>query len=356
MRVGVLTFHWADNYGAVLQAHGLCQTLKSLGHVVRFIDYVLPTERLAWGRGWGLRSGRQLPVNVLRRFRYEKFRHDHLPLSRPCHTAEDLRAVSAEFDAVIVGSDQVWNGNILRFDDAPYFLDFVDKRCCRRISYAACFGERDQPRQTLEVAALLLPEFGSLSVRNEMSADLVSDLSGRAATVVLDPTLLHDFSDVFKPSPRKASYIAAYHVSKDAANVSLGQKIQRAARQHLQLPIVAIGPDAVSVHGDSAIVSAGPSEWLRLLHGASFICTDSYHGTLFATKYRKPFITWSGLRTARISSFLDTCGLRSRLIGSPESSVPKELLETPIDYDAVFERLVPRINASRTFLESALGS
>ena len=352
MKVGVLTFHWADNYGAVLQAHGLCQTLNRLGHTVRLINYVLPAERVRWWRGWGLRGGS--PLHALRRLRYDKFRRHHLPLTRPCQTAEDLRAISVEFDAVIVGSDQVWNGHMLKFNDAPYFLDFVDVRRCRRISYAACFGERNQPRQTLEAAALMLRDFSSISVRNEMSADLVRDLSGREVALVLDPSLLHDYWDVCKPEAKKSGYIAAYCFSSPADCFAIGQNVMRTARRRLQLPIVAVGPDAMDGHGDSAIVSAGPSEWLRLLHGASFICTDSFHGTSFAVKYRKPFITWSGPRPARISSFLDTCGLRSRLVGSGESFAPEELLETPIDYDAVFERLLPHINTSRTFLENAL--
>jgi hypothetical protein len=185
-----------------------------------------------------------------------------------------------------------------------------------------------------------------------MSADLVRELSGRDATVVLDPSFLHEYRDVVEPAGKKAPYIAVYFVSPN--HIGIGQRVLRAARECLQLPVVTIGSEAMAVCGDTVSLSAGPSEWVQILRDASFICTDSFHGTSFAVKYKKPFISWTGLRPERIASFLQTCGLQSRLIGNAESSDHDALLKSDIDYGPVFERLLPHIQRSRRFLEEAL--
>jgi hypothetical protein len=252
---------------------------------------------------------------------------------------------------VIVGSDQVWNGNIVQADAEQYFLGFVGHNPCRRISYAACFGERDQPPQTVAAAGRLLPGFDRISVRNEMSATLVRELSGRDSQVVLDPSLLHDYRNLVPGVPKAAGYIAVYYVS--GAHAAAGRDIVGEARRRLRLPVISFGADRRVLHGDRDILSAGPLEWIRLLQQASFICTDSFHGTAFALKFRKPFLAWPGLRVERLESLLTLCGLRERLqvTGAADTA---DLVTTAIDFDGVSAKLAPHVERSLAFLEGAL--
>jgi hypothetical protein len=357
MNVGILTFHFAYNYGAVLQAHGLCQTLKDLGHKVRFINYVPPGKDLPWWQGWGLRSGTELPARALSRFRFDQFRRRWFLTTRRCRTAEDLRAIAAEFDALIVGSDQVWNGNGGAFD-STYFLNLGGRSRFRRVSYAACFGDPIQPAPTLAAAGPLLERFDHLSVRNRMSARLVHELSGRTAETVVDPTLLHDYKELLGKGAGTGKYLAVYFLPRERFDT--GIEVLRHVRERVNMPLVPLGARIANLEGDYAAACAGPNEWIQCLQNASFICTNSFHGTVFAVRFRKPFIVWSAPSTgsfrgpARIEDFLDLCGLTNRLVSERNAAVLDELLDTPIDFDAVSERLLPHISRSRMFLGHAL--
>ncbi|WP_281796924.1 polysaccharide pyruvyl transferase family protein [Desulforhabdus amnigena] len=354
MNVGILTFHWAYNYGAALQAYALSQSVKKLGHTVQFIDYAPPALRLPWWQGWGFRSGTELLSRTCWRLRFDLFRYRCLPTTRRCCSKEELQATADEFDAVIVGSDQVWNGNITEGFDPTYFFDFVENPKCRKISYAACFGNSTQPAETISKAGALLNRFDFLSVRNEMSAKLVHDISGRKSEVVLDPTLLHDFGEHLSPPLNKTGYIAVYHLS--GQHISIGEDILRIVKDKMRLPVILIGTKSNVKGIDRYIPSAGPVEWLRILQRASFVCTDSFHGTLFSIKFRKPFIVWSGFRPKRIRDFLTTCGLQDRLLTAPIESDVVRLINENIDYDAVEDRLSPKISTSLDFLKKALAS
>lgn len=350
MNVGVLTFHWANNYGAVLQAYGLCKMIEGLGHNVRVINHVPSSNALPWWQGWGLNTGR--PSMGLKRLRFDRFRDRYLPLTRECRTMPQLQSVAAEFDAVIVGSDQVWNGNIVKEDFLPYFLGFADDGRCSRISYAACFGEREQPAPTISAARRLLKHFDHISVRDEMSADLVRELSGREAEMVLDPSLLHHYREFSEPTIAKRDYIATYFISD--AHSGIGKAVVSVVKEELRLPVVTIGANRKAVNGDRSIYSAGPLEWIQLLRGASFICTDSFHAAAFALKFSKPFISWRGLRCGRTQSLLNLCGQRDRLLDSPDPDVIRALTNKHIEYKTVQDVLAKNIARCRDFLQTAL--
>jgi hypothetical protein len=353
VNVGILTFHFANNYGAVLQAHGLCQTLRNLGHNPRFIHYVPPSKELRWWQGWGLRSGSELSARALNRFRFDQFRRRWFQTTRACRTTEDLCAAATEFDALVVGSDQVWNGNGGAFD-AAYFLNFGDARR-RRVSYAACFGDPLQPAVTLAKAGPLLQRFDHLSVRNRMSAQLVQELSGRTPETVVDPTLLHDYPELLGNGSETRKHIAAYFLPRE--HFDTGVEVLRRIRERVGMPVVAMGARDARMGDDHS--GAGPAEWLRHLKNASFICTNSFHGTVFAVRFRKPFIVWSTPSAgsfrgpARIEDFLEICGLENRLVCEANAAAIDELVDSPIDYDAVSERLSAHVDRSRRFLEYA---
>lgn len=350
MKVGVLTFHWADNYGAVLQGYGLCRALTNLGHTVKVINYIPPSERWPWWRGWRLRSGRQMPLHAIRRIRFQHFRRTILPLSSPCHSMKQLRSLSEELDAVVVGSDQVWNGHIVPASD-PYFLNFAASGC-RRISFAASAGEASQPPATIEAAARLLPYFDAVSVRDEVSARLVYETSGREAVTVLDPSLLYGYDEVLGRAVRSPGYVAMFFICPQFHGV--GSHLARTVGEDLQRSLLTISADGIPGRSNGVMLSAGPSEWLRVLHDASFICTDSFHGTLFAIKFRKPFLCWPALRPGRLEAILRVCGLESRLVHRSDAGAVREVAKAPIDYDGVARKLDPHLRRSLNFLESAL--
>ena len=351
MKIGILTFHWANNYGAVLQAYGLYQVLRKLGHNATFINYI-PTCANKWWQRLGIRRGWRRYPYVIQRLRFIWFRFRELPKSYRCRKIQELRTMALDFNAIIVGSDQVWNGNIYKGFDGVYFLDFVDRPECRKISYSACFGDVNQPRETVESAGALLMRFDSLSVRNEMSANLVRNFSGREAEIVLDPSFLHDYEELLDEKNRKQPYVAAYFLS--TLYRDRGEGVLYEIKKHLQHPVIVTGDEQQAVDCDYSQTSAGPKEWIRLIKNATYVCTDSFHGVVFAIKFKKPFIAWSGYRPERIKHLLKICGLEDRVVAEADPGAVKRLLETQIDYNAVSEKLQPYLKRSRLFLERSL--
>lgn len=355
MKVGILTYHWANNYGAVLQAYALHRVISSFGHSAVFIDYAPPGARLLWWQGWGLRSGRYLFDRLLWRTRFELFRKRYLPTTRRCDSHDSLKELAKRLDAIVVGSDQVWNANFFGRKQLHYFLDFTQGLNCRKISYGACFGEPKQPEDLLPCISGFLKEFDYISVRNQMSAELVRSLTGTEPEIVLDPTLLWDYQELIKDkTTKKDGYIVAYFLTD--RNIETGMAILRSAIRHLSLPALILGDCVISETGIYSNRSAGPLEWLSILHGAKFILTNSFHGTIFAVKFKKPFISWIGYRPERIRNFLSLLGTGERLLSSPDTEAIKVLLDTPVDFDTIHRRLSPEIERSLEFLRKALES
>jgi len=348
MKVGVLTFRWAYNYGALLQAYALRKAITAGGADVEFINYVLAKHQQPLFRGIGLRSSIwKLPLVL----RFEMFRRRYLPATRKVYNHEDLKPLSESYDAIVVGSDQVWSSRVHDGFFPAYFLDFVRDAKTRRISYGACFGQRDQAEEALQKAGRLLTRFDHLSVRNKMSQDLVRELSGKESCTVQDPTLLHEFDEFLCPREPRGEYILVYSLAPHQR--TLGEAIVKRMRESTRLPIVSVWPGLEFCGADRYARAVGPIQWLRLFKSASFICTDSFHGTAFAIKFKKPFASWAGARPERLLDFLGCFGLGDRLVTEADSSSLSNLVK-PIDYVAVQKRLQPKIDESRLFLHQAL--
>ena len=195
MKVGILTFHFAYNYGAVLQAWGLQQAVESLGHEVCIINYVpnYMKHRISTFRGWGIRSGSKFLTTFCHRLRESKrrksfcnFTHEYFRLSKRLLTKNAMQEFCEGLDAVIVGSDQVWNLNWLSQFDDTYFLGFLEETKPRKIAYGACFGQIDQPERHLAKACRLIKHFDCVGVRNQFGRHILAKNGIKAETIV-DP-------------------------------------------------------------------------------------------------------------------------------------------------------------------------
>lgn len=351
MNVGILTFHYAFNYGAVLQAYGLQQALSQMGFTARVIDYRAPSI-LSHNNPRGLRTGRFIYVFPMR-WRFEAFRKKYLRLTERLPGISRLAEETRNYDALIVGSDQVWNTSLLKGVDPAYHLGISGG--FRRISYAACIGQSAQLEGSEERASALLKAFDSLSVRDETSKDYVTKLTGRIPSLVVDPSLLHSYSELETTTRHKAKpFILVYSIWPEAEQTSLAGIVQ-GARKVLGYQVLSISQMFDFKLADRHIRTAGPVEWNQCFREAAFVCTDSFHGAVFAVKYRKPFIAVShNPRSFRISEFLNRHGLQDRLVGKQESSRAAELYVRSINYPEVYRTLGQDIDYSRKFLVNAL--
>lgn len=346
-RVGILTFHQADNYGAVLQAYGLAKTIEGLGHGVVVIDYRPEAARRHYGRRPPLRHPVSLVATYQLRRRFSQFRERCLPLSEVYLTEGDLRRRPPDVDYVVCGSDQIWNVSSFRGFDPAFFCSFVEGDTPVRVSYAASFGNARQSDldANRERIRELLGRFEHLSVRDARSQDIVQGVAGRSSAHVLDPCLLGDFEAIMQGRARKGAYIVAYFRSHDRTTTAAVRRLSQA----LGLPVVSIERNI----GVGAVVRPDPCGWLSLMRHASFVCTNSFHGLCFSMINRTQFIVLPNPgRMSRIEDVLATAGLQHRLVSDAEAI--EEALQQIIDFDAVDLRIQEEARRSREFLALAL--
>lgn len=267
MKAGILTFHSADSYGAVLQARALVEVLRSLGHDASVIDYApayLTKPYRLWRNDWwkhpvGTAKNLANSFAVARRRRgFQAFREGmHL-------TPFPLEGL----DAVIFGSDQVWNrhlngGELLWFAQDPVF-DHT-----RNIAYAASTGSVPLPE------GVDFGRFHRLSVREpRLQAELAA--RGFASTLVLDPVLLAGkevLDALADPCPVKGRYVVAYEVIDNPQVMQIASSFG--------LPVVRIASNP-RLSGRKQYV---PGEFISLIRGAEHVVASSFHAVAVAKLY-----------------------------------------------------------------------
>ncbi len=372
MKIGVLTFHYSDNFGALLQCASLCEALRSIGHSPEVIDYRPPAHsNLHWYRHWGIRSRSPLSNAKTRisallaqprmKRRCEEFRRLHLNRSHRCASLPGLSKALSSFPAVVVGSDQVWNCRF-PFVTPAYFLSDIGYNG-RAISYAASCGSKELAIPHIHPGtAAALRRFDSISVRDTETAEFVQEISGREARIVLDPTLLCDLPRRSRPHAGdllQSEYLVTYLWGKE---ISGGHQAAFDAirARHGALPIVAIAPTSFIYsrhpYADRVVLDASPEDWVSLIAGARFVYTNSYHGTLFSIKHRRPFLTYTSeqYRQHRILDVAQRLGVESWAVGSVSEAKAKNAFETSPDFCHIHARLDHYRSQSLDFLQDAL--
>ena len=303
MKIGILTMSRAYNFGALLQAYALKTSLQGRGHQVRFVNYATPMqlERYAGVFEHG-HSARVLAKNAMRVFhyaslqrgvkRYKAFITDALDGAGAVLTTK--QAVEADvraLDALVVGSDQMWNTRLPDVSDV-YFLDFAYPGC--KLSYAVSFGDRI-PFSTGQEDAWLqkIRQFDRITVREQMAKAYLQQ-QGIASTVVADPTLLlsrqewEAFAVEETALPAKG-FVFYYSVRTNPHTYRTAQKIGRL----LGVPVITSMLTLKTEVGArfKRCFDIGPRGFVDCIRQASCVCTDSFHGTLFSLLFEKPFVT-----------------------------------------------------------------
>ena len=350
------------NYGGILQCYALQEALKKVGHTVEIIDF---NPNLRWRKLRGVFSSfndvcGQYLIDIICKLKYgsashenfSTFRKHRLQLSTPCNSRKSLIKKTSAYDAVIVGSDQVWN---LDWFTSEYFLDFAADLSLKRISYAACFGHSEQTPSLCRLLEPWLNAFDKISVRNTTSQAIVKQICGQSPEIVADPTLLVDLSSLAeKPALPVPEYILLYAMSEQRLHQ---QKMLTAKlREKYKLPVVAIKSAVLQPwdmsFADHCVIDPKIEEWIGLINNASFVLTDSFHGILFAMRAGIPFLNYigDGLGAARVAYVTDRYGLGSGFPASAE--LEGEVGGFTGDFNAVNLRVQEHVDESFNYLRS----
>lgn len=365
-KVGILTYHNPDNYGAVLQTLGLVEVLKTMGVEVSVIDYTTAAHLNAYKFfhfNGTLKSIFNMTFGLPNFFRLKRrhrkfvdFRTTHFPLTRRYVEKKDFLSDLPELDAIVTGSDQVFNVCENK-ELSVYYLPF-DRTNIKKIAYAPSFGMSEFTSSVDAKIAKALSDFDKLSCREQKGAHHIQELTGRECSLVVDPVLLvgKDFWARIcnRQNEFKKKYILIYDLLGGTYLVNLAKQLNRGknykivcitARKFLKRPY----------HVDKLIWDASPLDFVGWFMNASYVVTDSFHGSAFATVFCKPLV--SLIINERASERLET--LLSYL-NAKEKLLTKKKILTGIDVnDYVINtnmtmKLEKAIVASQEYLKNAI--
>lgn len=366
MKIAVLTLRLHSNYGGILQAYALMTVLKWLGHEPFLIYNRYYKNRNFLSRNWlYLKNGlkkvvlRQKEMEVFseRRYRNEyevicrntaAFIEKHLqPRTVPvCSTHEwNQLPKQYDFDAYIVGSDQVWRTTYAK-DIEHYFLSFVHDPKVKRLSYAASFGTDEwlfTPKQTTRCGRLL-KKFDGVSVREESGVTLCQNHWEVTAEHVLDPTMLLTKSDYLEllPSlanPAENNRLLVYLLDMTGEKEKIVTSIE--TQKHLKRFFVNNPYTNNSGKEMEKRIAPPVEQWLGGFATSKFVVTDSFHACVFSLLFHIPFCAIGNKKRgmARFNSLLSLFGLEERLI-DPASNFQASIDSFPeIDWSAVDKKL-----------------
>jgi len=344
-KIGILTFHNANNYGAVLQAYALKSVLINMGHTVHILNYYCPKLQKEYKGIPVLKKGlkelikypfKLLCFPILRAriaTQFKAFREQYL-LDTPPLTSNTIAKHTVSYDAFFCGSDQVFNPRITNFD-SNYFLSFSSDKS-KNYSYAASFGlslENLSNRET-QFLSTHLARFNRISVREKQGTKIVKALSAQEPSVHIDPTLLLTKKQwqTMAVAPKQSKYVLLYLMYTDPALVRFAAQFARekgcsllyishSMRFGKKLPATYVKPTV--------------QEWLGLFEHASYVVTTSFHGLAFSINLNKPFVVQraeGGNLNSRLDNLLTITGLQNRLY---TPSTPISLFDEPIDWEHV---------------------
>ncbi len=288
MKIGILTYHNALNYGAALQAYALQQHITKKGHECDILDYSChgvdaQYSYKKFSRLAAFPSDIKTNLNVFlhskKRKNFEKFQK-RLALS-DSYNKSNIKEADSKYDLFIVGSDQVWNYTNNNSDDT-YFLSFT-KDNAKKYSYAASFGISVLPQEQKELYENL-KSFNKISVRESAGADIVREVTGREVPVVCDPVFLRtkeEWSRLADDAAREKKgkkYILVYQLYYTQSLLDFADKL--AEKTGLALKVVSISLKTEihnRLHGIGCS-NVSPDEFVSLISNAEYVVTNSFHG------------------------------------------------------------------------------
>lgn len=363
VKTGLITFFHIHHYGAALQACATQHAVEALGSQCEVLNYYVNQNNDLFRAPTGIGAAAADAHTALhytqmkaRYDRFESFNARYLNIAARRYTSVDeLRSDGPAYDVLLSGSDQIWNPKIFpdgHFDPV-YFGGFSD---ARKIAYAPSFGIPHVPDSMEDELRDYLAEFSHISTRERQGQRIVREITGREVPVVLDPTLLlnrQDWGDLAAAPALRDGYILCYCISRPGA---LTPYIEQLARR-TGLPVVQLCGIRRKVHPKAVCVfDAGPAEFLGLFQHAAYVCTNSFHGTVFSVQFGKPFFTavapgeMAAPEFSRTYSLLTTLGLTQRIIGKGDTAA----LDEEIDWTAVEDRLTRERENSLRYLRAAL--
>lgn len=370
MRIGILTLPQETNYGGILQAFALQHTLRKMGHepitvdrhnrreypslgihVLGFVKrifqhYIMHKDITVKWNPFLSDVAFEKSMSEMRKFVNRNMQMTYSVYSDQLQQVEDEYL----FDAYVVGSDQVWLKNYC----PNSFLDFVKREGVVKVIYAASCSSNSffKDNNKIKVCAELAKQFTGISVREKQLIEQCQTYLGITPQWIIDPTMLltsQEYLDAAISQSSNSPCIFTYILDENSKKESIIYKV----KSEIGLPIVR-GNNKTIV--DGIAIADSVDKWLHSIYQSSFVVTDSFHGTVFAILFNKPFVSIVNKERGadRFISLLSMFGLESRLICEKDDIDTKTIIDNVIDYDKVNNILEIEKKKALSFLAKSL--
>lgn len=354
MKTGIITFHFAHNYGAMLQAYALMSHMESIGHEVSIInytpqkldkEYTINPLRYIRKPKLMIKQCIKLPIRFKQYNIFNDFLNQKMKLTHEVRNTKDLIELSSQFNNIIVGSDQVWNEDITG-ETNSYFLDFVQEGT-KKISYAASFGKHEASSFIKSSIRDNLPSFHKVSVREDQGIKIIQNEIEKDITHVCDPVFLLNKDEwtrkIESSKYEKKQYILYYSLQENEMLKKYTEELSR----KMGLPVYSIHPlcKTQRVCGKQ-LNDVGPIEFLDLIKNAEVVCTNSFHAVAFSIIFERKLLHIAHNQlSSRVESLL-------RLLDVNLGENSKNIDELIINPSMInYEKLKDAIKVSNEFLD-----
>lgn len=362
MKVGIITFSRADNYGAMLQCYALFQFLKAKGYNVEIIDYRdryiehnyrgIPNLRknmYIW-----LKECIKRLVDIKDRNKRQKTFDEmrKLLIFSSSFSKKKLRKGLGQYSAIIVGSDQVWNPKITKKLNDVYFLNF--KGDFRKIAYAVSLGSVNQKEYKENYFITQIKSFNNLSFREQDAVDFINNNYSLTSKCCVDPVFLlsvnqwQKFSESSKIKMDKP-YILLYFLEKNPDIIKIAEDLS----QKYDVQILCCNKNKGENNNIIWINNIGPIEFVRLVKDAEIVVTSSFHATAFSVIFQKKLFMMLHSKTgSRVKTLATHAGIQEWIFDSYQDYIDKRKIDEFVEYD--LENLKEQIQNSKEYLMNVL--
>ena len=345
-KVGIVTFQYADNYGAVLQCYALQKIINSFDDIEAEVINLRPVD-FQYSQEWIYENEK---IKWLRKRRqFEQF------LYQKCNLSEEVTSVinSSKYDYYCVGSDQIWNP---RWLNREFLLPNVSD-ISKKFAYAASIGcSLSYFLSKRQIYEKYLPMFDSISLREKEHVGIVSQISGKQCECVVDPTLLlneKDYEKLIFDDICNEKYVLFYwlnHKQEIYPAINLVNKI--ADKYKLRIKHTISTEDAkVYFKNSECVYYSNIEEFLCLIKNAQYVVTNSYHGTIFSIHFSTPFFTYiNKSMKSRFETLLLYTNIEDRMVNDSQIEINNN-----IDFNEIKTKWEINKQISVNYLRKSLG-
>lgn len=369
-KIGIATFHCAENYGAFLQAFALSKWIQDRTPLKVMVvnyrpKYLLEPYKICFKKRLTanmpfLRKCKafisfcvEVPYRLIRKWKFKKA-ETLLPLTGKYVSAEFK--LDASYKGIVLGSDQIWNTSLTQGLDPVYWGGTVPESC-KKIAYAASIGLSEYPDEIKEKTTGMLTQIDYIGVREEASVDLIQSMLKKQVMVNVDPVMLveRDFWHQYECHVAFDDYILVYcvrnspYIMQDAYR--LAKKYNKRILHFGDPSIRATFPD-IEVH---SLAYCGPFDFISYISHADIILTDSFHAMCFSIIYNKRFFVYlNKTRSERLLTLATIGKCSDRLVECDEhldEASIQHALNSAVSY---YENFYSERKKSQEYLLSAM--